>query len=91
MVKIHRLNKQPKFYVSMTDKFMSGWGKAEGKTNKYVVGVNSYEQAKTIQRNAKRRPEMKYINISSRKPHYNRRHYKVSLTHWNKMGDIWKK
>ena len=26
-----------KYYVTMTDKAMSGWGMAKNKTNKYVV------------------------------------------------------
>ena len=27
-------------YVTMTDKFMSGWGEAEGKINKYVIWIS---------------------------------------------------
>jgi len=32
-----------KWYVTMTDKFMSGWGEARGKTNKFLhLDYNNY-------------------------------------------------
>jgi hypothetical protein len=75
MERLHKEEKEmtdkKKYYVAMTDKFMSGWGKAEGKTNKHVIVCNSYDQAKIVERNAKDRSEMKYVNIRSTKPHYN--------------------
>jgi len=74
----------------MTDKFMSGWGRAEGKINKYVIGVNSYEEAQTIKKKARSRPEMKYINIRNRKPYYNKRRFFVSRKNWEDLGDCWK-
>jgi hypothetical protein len=59
------------FYVSMTDKFMSGWGLAEGKTNKLVIECDNYDQAKEICDYAKsNRSEMKYINICCNRPRY---------------------
>jgi len=33
-------------YVTMTDKFMSGWGMAEGKTNKLVLECKNLHEAK---------------------------------------------
>lgn len=36
------------YYVSMTDKFMSGWGMAEGKLNKLVISCNTAEEANMI-------------------------------------------
>ena len=36
------------YYVTMTDKFMSGWGRAEGKINKFVVECETREKAETI-------------------------------------------
>lgn len=81
---------QSKFWVSMTDKFMSGWGKATNKTNKLVIECDTYQQAEAIERNARKRPEMKYINICISKPHYGS-HVLVSLKHFNDMGEIWTK
>ena len=43
------------FYVTMTDKFMSGWGYAAGKTNKMIVACDTIAQAEQIERVAQRR------------------------------------
>jgi len=80
-----------KYYVCMTDKFMSGWGKARNKINKLVIGCNTYEEAHTIQKNAMNRPEMKYVNITGNKPRYNKNRYYVSYMDFSEMGDIWTK
>lgn len=76
------------YYVTMTDSFMSGWGKAEGRINKFVVVCDSYSQAEEIAQKAGRRHEMKYVNISKRKPYYSSNRY---LTSWSEYKDIhWK-
>ena len=67
-------------YVTMTDKFMSGWGMAKGKINKFVIGCKDRMQAEKIADYARNnRDEMKYINITHNKPNYNSRKY---LTSW---------
>lgn len=78
------------YYVTMTDKFMSGWGMAEGKTNKFIVACETYEQARNIERNAHRRSEMKHIAIRSTKPYY-RGNVLPSWKTYDELGDIWKK
>ena len=78
-----------KLYVTMTDKFMSGWGMAKDKTNKLIVVCDSWKDAETIERNAKKRSEMKYINICMKKPRYG----KNVLESWKtfeELGEIWK-
>jgi hypothetical protein len=77
------------YYVSMTDKFMSGWGGAEGKTNKFIIECETMEQAETIQRNARRRSEMKYINICIDKPRYGANVVESHKT-FEQLGEIWK-
>ena len=67
-----------KCYVSMTDKFMSNWGRSQDKTNKLVLECESYEEAVIVERNAKDRSEMIYVNICSEKPYYNKRSYFTS-------------
>ena len=62
-----------KYYVSMTDKFLSGWGMADHKTNKLVIECDSYDEALIVEQNAKNRSEMKYINICFNKPNRQRR------------------
>ena len=81
-----------KYYVTMTDKYMSGWGLAKGKTNKLVIGCNTWKQATTVRRNAKKRSEMIYVNIVvGRKPYYSEKQFKVSYRSYKSLGAIWKK
>lgn len=56
------------YYVTMTDRFLSGWGPAEGKRAKYVACCDSWEQAKTVQDNAEARGDQKHINVRTSKP-----------------------
>jgi hypothetical protein len=79
------------YYVTMTDKFMSGWGKAEGKINKYVIRCTTLQEAETIEQNAKRRPEMKHINIVDKLPYYSPERYVLSLKTFDELGTIWKR
>ena len=57
-------------YVTMTDRFMSGWGKAQGQDNKLVISCDSYDEALVVETNALRCGEMKYVKIRSSKPSY---------------------
>lgn len=79
-----------KFFVTMSDKFMSGWGMAQGKTNKLIIECDTFEQAQAIERNAHKRPEMKYINICINRPRYGRNVVESWKT-FDELGDIWKK
>jgi hypothetical protein len=63
------------FYVTMTDKFMSGWGHAEGKINKLVFECETRQEAHIVADNAERRGDMKYININVNKPYYSSSRY----------------
>lgn len=73
-----------KYYVTMTDSFMSGWGQAAGKTNKLVIECDSREEAEVVADNARSRSEMKYVNISNRRPNYASNKY---FTSWTDKGD----
>ena len=70
-------NKDEKYYVVMTDKYMSGWGHSTAKVNKLIFICESLEQAKIVEANAKNREEMKYINVTKTKPNYDLRNYLV--------------
>jgi hypothetical protein len=59
-----------KVYVTMTDKFMSGWGMAEGKINKLIFECDNVQEAHVVADNAERRGDMKYINVTYNKPYY---------------------
>ena len=67
-----------KFYVTMTDKFLSGWGMANGKINKLVISCASQKEANIVYDNAVNRGEMKYVNIVMKKPYYPPKQYYVS-------------
>jgi len=83
--------KKKEYWVTMTDTFMSGWGRAKGKKNKYVIKCNTYKQAETIACNAEKRSEMKHVNITSKKPYFNERKYLVSEKKFKDLHGPWKK
>lgn len=56
------------YYVSMTDKFMSGWGPAQGKRARYIYCANSLAEARIIQENARNRGDQKNVTISATPP-----------------------
>lgn len=58
------------YYVTMTDKFFSGWGLAQGKIAKYVLECDTYQEARIVEENAHQRSEMKNVNICTSKPYY---------------------
>ena len=72
-----------KFYVTMTDKYLSGWGMSEGKTNKLIIECDTIEQAEQIERVARYRDEMRYVNIRMSKPRYGAN----VLETWKTWGD----
>lgn len=82
--------KDAKYWVTMNDKFMSGWGMAKGKTNKLIIACETYKQAESIKRNALKRNEMKYVNICGTKPQI-KKHVYPSWKHYEDMGEIWTK
>ena len=67
------------YYVTMTDKFLSGWGGAQGRTSKFVIECTTYDEAKIVAENAQGRGEMKRINIVTKKPYYSPKNYHVSI------------
>ena len=48
-----------KYYVTMNDTFMSGWGYAEGKINKLIFECDSYKEAEIVAENARYRGGIK--------------------------------
>lgn len=72
-------NTSQKYYVTMTDKSMSGWGMAANKINKLVFECENFEEAERVKAKAETRREMKYINITDKKPYYNQDRYLTSF------------
>lgn len=77
-----------KFYVRMTDKFMSGWGCAESKLSVFVVECDDHTQAEQILRAARKRPEMTRAAICIAKPRQ-RPHQLLSFKRFDELGSIW--
>ncbi len=81
-----------KYYVTMTDKFMSGRGEARGKNNKLVFECKDMTEAMIVEDNANSRTDQKNVNIRSTKPYYNQaRNYvqyktKKDYPSWYKAG-----
>lgn len=72
------------YYVTMTDRFMSGWGPARGKINKLVIECETFSDAAQIARAARLRREMRRVNIRTTKPYYGAN----VLTSWKTYADL---
>jgi hypothetical protein len=87
--------KTQKYFVTMTDKFMSNWGMSDNRTNKLVIECDSMEEANIVYNNACKRHEMKYVNIVYHKPYYNKNYYytnyhdKTDYSGWFKNNPDW--
>lgn len=57
-----------KYWVKMTDKFLSGWGMAEGKKSVLVIECCTSARAYYLAERAAMRPEMKHIRVFTKKP-----------------------
>ena len=69
-----------KFYVTMNDKCLSGWGGAEGRISKFIVECDTYEQAEEVEFVAKRDHwNMKHIHIHNKLPYYSPTKYHVNV------------
>jgi hypothetical protein len=73
------------YYVTMTDKFLSGRGAAVGMTNKLVIECQTHQDAERVARNARQRREMRCVSIRATKPYY--RPDSV-LTYWRSFDDL---
>jgi hypothetical protein len=80
-----------KVYVTMTDSFLSGWGRAEGKINKLVFECDSKEEAFTVMENAEARGDQKYINYTYKKPYYSPSRYLAQFKTKEEYGKWYEK
>lgn len=71
------MSNNKKWYVTATDKFLSGWGCAEGKKSKVIKICNTYAEAEEVSNKWEKRSDFIYVNISNKKPYYNSKNYKV--------------
>lgn len=62
--------KTTNYYVTMTDKVMSGWGMARNLTNKLVFLCDTWDEASVVADNARQRGDQKHINVCVTRPAY---------------------
>lgn len=77
-----------KYYVTMTDKFLSGWGGADGKIFKVVYECDSLEVAEIVAQNARARGDQKNINIVNKKPVYSSKTHRTEYKD-SSNGERW--
>ena len=61
---------------------------SEGKTNKLIIECQTIEQAEQVERAARYRDEMRYVNIRMTKPHYGPNVLETWKT-WDDLGPVW--
>lgn len=66
------------YFVTATDRFMSGWWNSNNKISKMVVCCKSLEQAREIAMNFESRSELNRIDICGKKPYYSPNRYDVN-------------
>ncbi len=66
-----------KYYVTMTDSFLSNWGMSDKRINKLVFECDNMSEAFIVEQNAKNRTDQIYINIAAKKPYYSKERYYV--------------
>jgi hypothetical protein len=74
-------------YVNMTDKFMSGWGRARGGHSFLCVACENWSQAVAIHKAALERPEMRRVAIALRPRRRKGSH--TSIKAFSDMGGCW--
>ncbi len=82
---------QAPFYVTRTDTFMSGWGKAKNLTNRLVFPCEDMDEAIGVSEYAKSRTDTKNVRICTVKPQINFWQYvqvmdPESATAWYRRG-----
>jgi len=60
------------YFVTMTDGFMSGWGKAKGLTNKLIFECETKEEQEIVYQNGRAQGGMSYVHKCRNKPSYYR-------------------
>ena len=71
------------YYVTATDSFMSGWGLAEGKINKVVIGCDNRSEVAEVKNALRGRSDMKYVNDTTNPSRYSSSRYLISWYHYD--------
>lgn len=66
------------YYVTCTDRFLSGWSTIEGRHSKMVCVAATYDEAEHVRKRWAAQTGLKYVNIRSTKPYYKKCRYHTS-------------
>jgi hypothetical protein len=77
------------YVVWMTDTFLSGWGKAEGKRNVYAIWCDTREQVVQIEKAALARDEMQRIHVGFKLPYWKESEVLVTEKKFHELGPTW--
>ena len=66
-------------YVYATDKFLSGWGCAEGKIHKQVAVCENWDEADKMIAGFKSDDSFKHVNWTTTKPYFNKNRYTATF------------
>ena len=69
------MEQNEKIYVWATDKFLSGWGVAEGKIHKQVAVCDNWDEADKIIAGFTKSNDFKSVGYSTKKPSWNQSRY----------------
>lgn len=77
-------------FVTCTDKWLSGWGCATGKTHKHIFVCENFEDARRLKgKLLNPRSGMKYVNITYSAPYYPATRYTQSIEKYNNTLFNW--
>lgn len=79
-----------KYWVSMHDKFFSGWGHARDKISIFMVKCKTLEQAEQVEKFAETEACMKRVRIHQCKPYFSKKRYHVQTKKFRDLGKIWR-
>ncbi len=74
---------EEKYWVTCTDKFMSGWGLAKNKISKMVCTVSTYADAERVESLWGGQSDKKYVNIRITEPRYPSHSYHTAYFQYN--------
>ena len=78
-----------KYFVSISDIYYSEWDFKKGKMKELVVVCDSLQQARKIEREAQKIPEITYIYVEDKLLKYSPDLYDVEVVHYSDLEDGW--
>jgi hypothetical protein len=78
------------YVVVMRDRFMSNWGRAEGRSSIFAVHCNTEAEAEQIAEAAGHKAEMEKIKICHELPQYSEKTHHISERNFSDLSPDWR-